>query len=149
MADISAFVTGHPIMVNNGPTWTFEADGTIVAGQVVAFDATGESGVVRAAVAEAGERPVGVALTNASDGEDVTVALPGAICYVVNADDTATGDAGDWVETNDNAVGGCVSVATVASGSDLIIGFLLQDMAAGSYALCLICPQTCTKAGAA
>lgn len=147
MTDVTAFATGHPVMVNAGPTWTFKASGTIIAGQVVAIDATGESGVVRAAIAETGERPVGVALTNATDGEDVTVALPGAICYVVNADDSTAGDAGDWVETNDNPLGGTVSVATVASGSDLIIGFLLEDMAKSSKALCLICPQTCTKAG--
>ena len=47
MADITAFVTGTPIMHNNGPTFTFTASGAITAGQVVAIDATGESGVVR------------------------------------------------------------------------------------------------------
>jgi len=147
MTDISAFATGHPIMHNNGPTWTFNADGTIVAGQVVAFDATGVSNEVRAAIAEAGERPVGVALTGAADGEKVTVAMPGAICYVVNADDTTAVDAGHWVGTNDNALGGTVSEITIANGSDIVIGFLLEDLAGGGYALCYIHPQVCTKAG--
>ena len=51
MADIAAFVTGTPIMHNNGPTFTFTASGAIAAGQVVAIDATGVSDTVRAAVA--------------------------------------------------------------------------------------------------
>lgn len=145
MTDISAFATGTPILHNNGPTWTFIASGTITAGQVVAIDATGVSNTVRAAVAESGEQPVGVALTSSTDGNYVTVALPGSICYVVNADDTTGIDAGDRLETNDCAVGGTVSTAAVAAtgGATVtchnhVIGVAIEDIAGGSYGKALI-----------
>ncbi len=139
MTDISAFATGTPVLHNNGPTWTFIASGTITAGQVVAIDATGVSNTVRAAVAESGEQPVGVAVTSATDGGYVTVALDGSVVYFVNADDTSTGDAGDWVEVNDCAVGGTVSVASLGGQATTsyarnCVGYLVEDLAAGSYA---------------
>lgn len=153
MADIAAFVTGHPVMVNNGPTFTFTASGTIVAGQVVAIDATGVSMTVRAAVAESGESPIGVALTNAADGEDVTVALVGAICYFTNADDTTGIDAGSFLETNDNAVGGTVTAVTeAASGTatavlhPLIIGKAIEDIAGGAAGRGIVCFGALTQA---
>jgi len=153
MGDVQTFATGHPIMVNNGPTMTFTASGTITAGQVVAIDATGESMVVRAAVAESGESPIGVALTSASNGEAVTVALPGAVCYMVNADDTTGIDAGSFLEVNDNTIGGTVNaVNEAASGSatgilhPLVIGKAIQDIPKSSYGLAIISYSPLTQA---
>ncbi len=153
MGDIGAFVTGHPVMVNNGPTFTFIASGAIKAGQVVAIDATGVSMTVRAAVAEDGESPIGVALITVADGEKVTVALPGAICYFTNADDTTGIDAGSFLETNDNAVGGTVNaVNEAASGAatavlhPLIIGKAIEDIAKGGVGLGIVCFGALTQA---
>lgn len=153
MADIAAWKTGHPVMVNNGPTFTFIASGAIKAGQVVAIDATGVSMTVRAAVAESGESPIGVALTEAADGEDVTVALIGAICYFTNADDTTAIDAGSFLEVNDNAVGGTVSaVNEAASGAatavlhPLVIGKAIEDIAGGGVGLGIVCFGALTQA---
>ncbi len=153
MADIAAFVTGTPIMHNNGPTFTFTASGAITAGQVVAIDATGVSDTVRAAVAETGESPIGVALITVADGEKVNVALPGAIVYMTNADDTTAIDAGSFVETNDNAVGGTVSVASeAASGAatavihPLVIGKAIDDIAGGGYGRVIISYSPLTQA---
>lgn len=153
MADITAWKTGHPVMVNNGPTFTFIASGAIKAGQVVAIDATGESMTVRAAVAESGESPIGVAQTEAADGEDVTVALVGSICYFTNADATTVIDAGSFLETNDCAVGGTVSAVTeAASGSatavlhPLVIGKAIEDIVGGGVGLGIICYSPLTQA---
>lgn len=153
MADIAAFVTGTPIMHNNGPTFTFTASGTITAGQVVAIDATGVSDTVRAAVAEAGESPIGVALISVADGEKVNVALPGAIVYMTNADDTTAIDAGSFVETNDNAVGGTVTaVAEAATGGAtatshyLVIGKAIDDIAGGGYGRVIVAYSPSTQA---
>jgi hypothetical protein len=153
MTDIAAFATGTPIMHNNGPTFTFTASGTITAGQVVAIDATGVSDTVRAAVAESGESPIGVALTGAADGEKVTVALPGAICYMVNADNTTAIDAGSFVETNDNAVGGTVSAVNEAASRTatavlhpLVIGKAIDDIAGGGYGRVIVCYSPLTQA---
>jgi len=153
MGDISAFVTGTPIMHNNGPTFSFTASGAITAGQVVSIDATGVSGTVRAAVAEAGESPIGVALITAADGELVTVALPGAIVYMTNADDTTAIDAGSFVETNDNAVGGTVTAAAesatggaTATAHFQVIGKAIDDIAGGGYGRVIVCYSPLTQA---
>jgi len=139
-------------MLNNGPTATFIAEGTVTAGQVVAIDATGVSMSVRGAVAETGERPIGVALTSATTGEYVTVALPGSICYAVNADDTTAIDAGDHLETNNNAVLGTVNTAVVAATGgatvtvhDAVIGYALDDIAGEGYGRMLVWPHTVTQ----
>jgi alpha-L-arabinofuranosidase len=153
MTDITAFATGHPIMHNNGPTFTFTASGAITAGMVVAIDASGDSDTVRAAVAESGESPIGVALITVADGEKVTVALPGAVVYMVNADDTTAIDAGSYVETNDCAVGGTVTaVSEAASGGAtatshyLVIGKAIDDIAGGSYGRVIISYSPSTQA---
>jgi len=147
MADISAFPTISNPLYTGSNTITLTASGTIKAGQVVAFDATGVSKTVRAANAESGERPVGVAIHDAADGEPVTVATVGCICYVANADDSTAIDAGDWLETNDNSVGGTVSaVDTSATGGatvtvhDNVVGFAFEDIPGGGTGLAMILP---------
>jgi hypothetical protein len=68
------------------------------------------------------------------------------IASVLNADDTTGIDAGDYLEMNDNAVGGTVSAAALtASGATATphycIGIALEDIAGGGSGKCLIAPQ--------
>jgi len=151
MADISAFPTmpythDSEMMSSNGPILTFTASGTIKVGQVVCFAANGASMTVLASIKGAGTVPVGVALDNVTDGEKVAVAMMGCVAEVANADDTATIDTGDWLECNDNAVGGTVNTATFTAASDAdarngqIIGMALEDIGASGTGYMLICP---------
>lgn len=151
MTDISAFPTmpythDSEMQSDRGPVLTFTASGTILVGQVVCFAASGASMTVLASIKGSGTVPVGVALDNASDGEKVAVAMMGCVAEVANADDTATIDAGDWLECNDNAVAGTVSTATFTAASDAdarnaqIIGMALEDIGASGTGYMLICP---------
>jgi hypothetical protein len=158
MTDVGTFPTINNVVYSMGITismlTTGSSDVDIKPGMVLAIDATGVTDTVRAALAEAGERPFGVSITNAdvSTAERVSVMLSG-IAFVTNYDDTATVDAGAWMITNDNAVGGTVEEALItatavatASLSDLTIGYLLDDMAASGNARLFIHPNTITRA---
>ena len=155
MGDITAFPAIHNVLYSGDNIQSFTASGTITAGQVVAIDATGETLTVRAAVAEAGERPVGVAIMSVASGAQVPVAMTGCICYVANADDTAGIDAGDWLTTDDNTVGGTVSAQSIAAESgttaaiyDTVIGYAVGDIAKAATGLMMIQPQTITRPNA-
>jgi len=156
MTDIGTFPTITNAAYSLGHTVTMTGSGSIdiKPGMVVAFNATGVTMTVEAADAGSGDRPIGVALTHSdvSESEKLTVMLSG-IAYVANADDSATGDAGDFVVSNDNAVGGTVNAASLAgSGTtlaimqDQVIGMLIEDLAASGTARILITPQTVTRA---
>ena len=140
MADISAFPTIPQIVEYLDTSRTFIASGTIVAGQVVAYAATGVTDTVLASVAGAGGRPIGVAINAATDGTKVAVAMGRSRVRVAVADDTTGIDAGNLVETNDCAVGGTVSevTETATGGATVtthpqIVGMALEDIAGGSY----------------
>jgi len=128
----------------------------VVAGQVVAINATGVDWAVDPSVATAGSRSIGVALFNAAAGTIVSVATVGCVVYMVNALDSAI-DAGAMVETNDAACKGGISEcaiaasggATVTSHFD-VIGIAVEDIAAsttsvGTKGRVLICPMTLTQ----
>ena len=148
MADISAFPAIAQVVEYLGATSTFIATAAITQGQVVAFSATGVSDSVVASVAEAGGRPIGVAISSqATAGGKVSVAMLGSIVRVAMADDTTGADAGDLLETNDCAVKGTVSTAaeTAISGAvgtahPQVVGVALDDIAGGSYGRMLIHP---------
>ena len=159
MADISAFPTlpranDSELISDGGPILTFIASGTIKVGQVVCFAATGDSMTVLASVAGANTKPVGVALDNVTNGEYVAVAMAGCVVEMANADDTATIDAGHWVECNDNAVGGTINeIDFTASGAtvtikDQTIGMALDDIAASGTGRVLIMPVPLTVGNA-
>lgn len=152
MADIQAFPAIHDVLYAGDNIQSFTASGAITAGQVVAIDATGVTLTVRAAVAEAGERPVGVALMTVADTKQVPVAMTGCIVRVANADDTLDIDAGEWLTTNANAVGGTVSAQSIAAEAgataaiyDTVIGFAVGDIAKEDVGLMMIHPQTITR----
>lgn len=148
MTDITAFPTIHQALHNGDNIQSFTATTDVKAGQVVAINATGVSGAVDPSVAAAGSRSLGVALYDASAGDKVAVAMTGCIAEVANADDTTTIDAGDYLETNDNAVKGTVDVADVAAISGAVgtnhldvIGIALDDIDASGTGRMLIQPM--------
>lgn len=81
MGDTSAFPTIHDVLYSGDNITSYVSAGTIKAGMVVAFAATGVAlSVVPATQATA--FPVGVALYDASSGEYVAVAGNECIVYV-------------------------------------------------------------------
>ena len=152
MGDITAFPAIHNVLYSGDNIQSFTASGTITAGQVVAIDATGETLTVRAAVAEAGERPVGVAIMSVASGAQVPVAMTGCIVCVANADDGTDIDAGEWLTTDANAVGGTVSAQSIAATADTkatihdtVIGYAVGDIDKAKTGLMMIQPQTITR----
>ena len=148
MADIAAFPTMHDVLKFGDNIQTFTATSAVKAGQVVAINATGVSGAVDPSVATSGSRSVGVALYDAAAAAKVAVAMTGCIADVANADDTTTIDAGDYLETNNNAVKGTVDVADIAAISGAVgtnhldvIGIALDDIAASGTGRMLIQPM--------
>ncbi len=158
MSDISSFPTiVDGIIHNSGPTWTFTATEAVKAGQAVGFAATGVSNAVVPLDETAGENCIGIALFAAGAAEKVTVALPGCICTVANADDTSAIDAGGYVEQNDNSVKGTVSEYapradlasvvidasndTTIDETSLIVGIAIEDIAGGGTGKILVMPS--------
>ena len=153
MADIDAFPTIRNVLYSGNNLIGGTAALAAKAGQVAVFDATGDGLKFQPGLAEAGERPVGVFLYDAAANAPCTICGPGCIVYVANADDTAAGDTGDWMQTNDCPAGGTVSVVTVAATgaatatlNDNIIGFLVSDLAKAGTALLMVQPQSLTQA---
>jgi hypothetical protein len=152
MADIQAFPAIHDVLYAGDNIQSFTASADITAGQVVAIAATGVTLTVAKAVAAAGERPVGVALMTVASGAKVPVAMTGCIVRVANADTGTDIDAGDWLTTDDNTVGGTVSAQSIAAESgataaiyDTVIGFAVGDIDKNATGLMMIHPQTITR----
>jgi hypothetical protein len=108
MADTSAFPTIHDVLVSGDNIQSFIAEGTIKAGMVVSFSATGVDNSVIAALQNTGWY-VGVALYDAATGEAVAVACDGCVCVVCEGAGAAI-DAGEYVMVDDCAIGGTVTV---------------------------------------
>ena len=148
MADIAAFPTMHDVLKSGDNIQTFTATTEATAGQVVAIHATGVSGAVDPSVAAAGSRSVGVVIYGAAAGAKVAVAGMGCIVDVANASGSDAIDAGDYLETNDNAVKGTVSTAAVADIAGAVgtnhldvIGIALDDIAAAGTGRMLVQPM--------
>ena len=155
MADIDPFPTIRNVLYSGDNIQSFTASGAITAGQVVAIDATGVTLTVRAAIAESGERPVGVAIISVASGALVPVAMTGCIVNVANADDGTDIDAGEWLTTNDCPAGGTVSAQSIAAESggtaalyDTVIGYAVGDIPKDATGLMMIQPQTITRPNA-
>ena len=153
MADIAAFPTIAAVLWSGNNIVNLTATTAVNAGQVVGINATGVSGAVDGCVAAAGEMPIGVALYTVAAGAVVAVATMGCVAYVANADDGAAIDAGSWLETNDNAVGGTVSAVAVAAVAGAVgtahygvIGVAIDDIAAsGTGRMLILGPQNVTQ----
>lgn len=145
MADIAAFPDIDVVLVNNGPTFTFVASAAITKGQAVCFNATGVSMSVEAGVAGAGAQYIGCAVTSqATVGGPITVALPGSICFMANAGDTAVIDAGDFVIGNDNTVKGTISAAGTGAATQYPLGIAIDDIGASGTGRVFIFPAPLT-----
>ena len=154
MADTDPFPTLVNVAPVIGHTWTAVGAGAIdiKPGMVCDFDATGADLTVQATLAVSGDVPIGVALTTSdvSASEKVTIMSSGIAYLVEGAGGTV--DAGDWVITDNAAVGGCIIAGSVAATGKAegaiqtnVIGIALEDISANSYGRCWIQPNVITR----
>jgi hypothetical protein len=116
-----AFRTLNTDVVQEGDNLSsFTAEEDVAQGQVVKLGANGYS--VEPSDTD-GERVIGVATYDATDGETVAVAMSG--CEVLATSGTGSVTAGDPVASH-GATGEEGEVATAASG-DYVLGDALQD----------------------
>lgn len=156
MTGIATFPTIRNVLVSGDNIQAYTVGGTLAvkAGMVLAFHGTGVSKTVQAAVKGTTVIPVGVALYDAAVGAQVAVACRGCRVYVANADDAATLDAGDPLEDNANAIGGCVSEAPLSvtgavAVAKYIVGYADEDIAASGTGICTVAPQIMTAVNTA
>jgi len=134
MANDSVWPTAgyRHILVSGDNIQQFTAGGTILAGQVVAINLTGPTAArtVQAAVTGTTGTCVGIAIEDASTGEEFSVACRGCIAYGVNGKDNATIDQGDPLAPA--TTGGTVSAKSLTGGvvPAAIVGYALEDAAA-------------------
>ena len=140
MTDITAFPAIQDVLVSGDNIREFTATEAITKGQVVGFADAGVSNAVVPMDATANETAIGVAITTAAIAGIVKVAMAGCVVKMAIYDDTATIDAGDYVEQNDCAVKGTVGTVLVAdisgavgTGHYGVIGIAEEDIAASSY----------------
>jgi len=151
MTDISVFPTIDNVLYYGKNVVTMECslNNTIHAGQVVICSKDGPSRNVTPAlhvnssVGNSGAN-VGVAIDDASSGEEARIALAQTMVMVANCDDTTAIDAGTWVEASSNTVGGtviaCVGGAYDSSESHYPIGITFEDIAGGGTGLLIVQP---------
>ena len=141
MGDIASFTSIRNVLWSGDNIIFMTATNALKAGMVVEIAATGVDFAVNKAVKESGASPVGVALYDTAAGSLAAIATIGCIVYVANADDTTTIDAGDYLITDDNTVGGTVSTS-IAVGTDptqqKVVGIAIDDIAASGTGRCLI-----------
>lgn len=120
-----------------GEVRSFKAASAILAGQIVAFAASGVSDTVAPATSSLSS-PVGVALySQATTGGYVAVAGNDSELMVMLSADDGTADAGDWVGVSTVAGTAIVQDGAIAAhtgeGAGLYpVGQCLEDIAAGS-----------------
>lgn len=151
MTDISAFPTVTDVLHSGDNIQSFTCGADVKASQVVAFHGTGVSKTLHPAIAGTTGTIYGVALYDASSGDEVAVAGRGCIVKVANADDGTGIDAGDPCQDNDNAVGGTVSAATLVDAGvvavvKIVAGFAIEDIAGDATGLMEVAPQYLTSA---
>jgi len=130
-------VAFDPDPLHLGLTMTFKAASAILAGQIVAFAATGVSRTVAPATSSLGQ-VVGVAAhSQATAGEPVTVLMDGCVCKIMLSADDGTADAGDWIGVS--TVAGCGIVRDPAIhthdtvvGLGMAVGYAVDDISAGA-----------------
>jgi hypothetical protein len=130
------------VLVSGSNIISLKAGGTILAGEVVAFNATGVSNTVEAATT-AMQAAFGVALHDAVSGDYLAVATVGCIVNVTEGKGAAI-DAGDYLMCSDVAG----SVITATDAADQIsgcVGIALEDIAANGSGKALIAPCIIVK----
>jgi hypothetical protein len=140
---LAADLAGPILKTPNALTYTFVASGTIYAGAVVGFDATGVDWTICQADSDTvGSGAFGVALNGATTGGLVNVVVPGPIVKVTEGAG-GTIDAGDLVMVSTAA--GCVIPLT--DSADIIngIGVALTDFAANGTGYIMLQVMTVHK----
>lgn len=115
---------------------TFIAASAILAGQIVAFAASGVSRTVAPATSSLGS-PVGVAAHSAAAGDPVTVYGNGCEVLVELSADDGTADAGDWLGVSTVAgmaivQDGAIAAHTTEGVGLFPIGQAQEDITAGA-----------------
>lgn len=134
MADTDPFPTIHQVVIDDsGPIRTFIFTEAAKAGMLVGFAAAGISNAVVPLDATAGEQPVGVTVYDVDAGDRGAVAMDGCIVIICNAE-AGVIDAGDYLETNNAAVKGCVSPLTLTqfTANHYVGGIALEDIGANA-----------------
>lgn len=147
-ADITAFPTITQVCDQGyRNARAVKAGAAIKAGMVVAYADVGVSDTVHPAVKGTTATIAGVAAYDIASGSWGTVYLSGAIVYLANANDTTAIDAGAVVGTDDNAVGGTISVLTgvQTTTGELrmdVVGYAIEDIAGGATGRVMLQIQT-------
>lgn len=127
---------GSGVLVSGDNIIDMVAGGTILAGEVVGFNATGVSNTIEAAiVTHAG--CIGVALNDASSGEHVAVATIGCVCMVTEGKG-GTIDAGDFIVPAADVAGGVSAYSDAADLASGVCGVALTDFAANGKGKMLV-----------
>jgi hypothetical protein len=103
------------------------ASGTILAGDVVGFNATGADWTVQSHVTGTTVAPLGVALYGVTTGQHVAIASTGSIVRVKNALTTADLDAGTQIMGSGTTAGLVIAYADAADAQPF--GYLLEALA--------------------
>ena len=120
-----------------GVVGTYKAASAILAGQIVAYAASGASRTVAPATSSLGS-PLGVAaFSQATVGGEVTVYGDGCEVLVMMSTDAETADAGDWVGVSTIAgmatvQDGAIAAHTTEGVGLFPIGQVQEDIAAGA-----------------
>lgn len=130
-------VAFDPEPIHLGLVMTFKAASAILAGQIVAFAASGVSRTVAPATSSLGA-PIGVAAhSQPTAGGPVTVLMQGCVCKIMLSADDGTADAGDWIGVS--TVAGCgivrdpaIQAHDIVIGLQNAIGIALDDIPAGA-----------------
>lgn len=112
--------SGQVVVEGHENLRSFEAQGSISAGQVVKCDSS-TSGRTVVVADSSGEQAIGVAGEDASSGEQVRVAMEGAVVRV-SPDDSVTSQ--NFLAVDAGTDNGEV---TPAASGDAVIGIALQD----------------------
>jgi len=112
MGDVTTFPAIQDVLVSGDNIREFTATEAVTKGQVVGFAATGVANAVVRMHEVADEHPIGVAITTATAGAIVKVAMAGCQVKVANSTDDTAIEAGEYVQVDDAAALGTVAVFT-------------------------------------
>lgn len=112
MGDVTTFPSIQDVLVSGKNIREYTATEAITKGQVVGFAATGVADAVVRMHETADEHPIGVAITTATIGAIVRVAMAGCQVKVANSTDDTAIEAGEYVQADDAACLGSVAKFT-------------------------------------
>jgi hypothetical protein len=142
MGDTTTFPSIQDVLVSGDNIREFTATEAVTKGQVVGFAGTGVADSVVRMHETADEHPIGVAITTATIGAIVRVAMAGCQVKVANSTDDTAIEAGEYVQTDDAAALGTVAVFTPRADLAATIKDTVDDTVADSHANIIGVAQT-------